>query len=60
MNLKKQLMNHFSFISTTYIQVYTAVEEEMLKVQKSTQNSMNFTIPNGAVVQAAIKSGAKE
>ena len=27
----------------------------MLKALKSTQNSMNFIIPNGAAVQAAIK-----
>ena len=49
-------MNHFSFISTKYIQAYTTVEEGMLKVEKSTKNSINFTIPNGAVVQAAINA----
>ena len=41
--------NHFSFISTKYIQVYTTVIEGMCKRQKSTQNSANITIPNGAV-----------
>ena len=28
----------------------------MLNSQKSTKNSINLTIPNGAVVQAAIKA----
>jgi len=28
----------------------------MLKVQKTIENNINFTIPNGAVVQAAIKA----
>ena len=27
----------------------------MFKIQKSIKNGINFTIPNGAVVQAAIK-----
>jgi len=36
------------------------VIEGMCKIQKSTQNSTNITIPNGAVVQAAIKAGKQE
>jgi hypothetical protein len=43
-----------------YIQVYTAAIEGMLKVRKYIQNSINFTIPNGAFVQAAIKQGSKK
>ena len=52
-------MNHFSFIRTKYIQVYTTVIEGMCKIQKSIKNGVDFTIPNGAVVQAAIKQGSK-
>ena len=49
-------MNHFSFISTKYIQAYTTVIEGMLKAYKSIKKGINFNIPNGAVVQAAIKA----
>ena len=49
-------MNHFSFISTKYIQVYTTVIEGMCKMQKSTKKSTNITILNRTVVQAAIKA----
>jgi hypothetical protein len=32
----------------------------MNKIQKTIKNSINITIPNGAVVQAAIKAGSNK
>ena len=48
--------NYLSSVSTKYIQVYTAVIEGMSKRQKCAKNSINITIPNGAVVQTTIKA----
>ena len=53
-------MNHLSFISTKYILVYTAVIEGMYKRLKSIKIGINFTIPNRAVVQVAIKAGSNK
>ena len=36
--------------------VYTTVIEGMLKVRKNIQSSIDFTIPNEAVEQVAIKA----
>ena len=44
-----------SFISTKYIQVYTAVIEGMFKTQKTIKNGINNTSPNGAAPQASIR-----